>query len=368
MCVAGATHYYYTTYIYPLNKKFQTPKPYRYMKNYLILCFLFLLTFSVNAQDEDSIPTVSAESLQKLAPPTMTYEQLMGIFKPLRNIPEGTPLKELQEKEKKLRELRDNANYLLRYVVDPIKKKAAENRKIEKEAIEEQKKFNAKELEAKQAEQERREQKEALRNSKRKKDRQMFSRMEEDSTNQAEEETMQTSSEGSEGTAAARLETAEKELEKMRKETEPTEKLANIIRTEWAKLHTRIQTETDKAGEGAAKSFETLTLEQVYDVATKTPKMEIINYYKENLFYSKKPYQINCKSGAGATLLKGMVLEKGQNLQGCIGYISSLNKNEMYNLIIIQLTDGSIKAILWGKNNEPKTTESDYKAGVIAVF
>lgn len=340
------------------------------MKNHcIILFYLLILLFplAIIAQDADSIPTVSADSLQKIAPPKMSYEELMAIFKPLRNTPEGTPIKEMQEKEKKLRELRDNANHLLRYIVDPIKKKAAENRKIEKEAVEEQKKFNEKELAAKEAEQQRKEQMAAMRDSKRKRDRQMFSKMEEDSTATAEEET-NTTSEGSEGTAKARLETAEKELEKMRKETEPTEKLANIIRTEWAKLNTRIQTDTDKAGESAIKSFETLTLEQVYDVTTKQPNLETINYYKENLFYSKKPYTINCRSGAGATLLKGIELEKGQNLQGCIGYVSSLNKHAMYNFIIIKLTDGTIKAILWGKNNEKTSAEDNYKAGVIAVF
>jgi hypothetical protein len=343
------------------------------MKNYFYIILLFLSPFFAVAQDEetDSIPKVSADSLKKMAPPQMTYEQLMAVFTPLRNTPDGTPLKEMMEKEKKLRELRDNANYLLRYVVDPIKKKAAENRKLEKEAVEEQKKFNEKELEAKKAEQERREQIEAMRQSKKKRDRAMFAKIEQDSTDQAEngeEEKTDMTSEGSEGTAMARLESAEKELDKMRKETEPTEKLANIIRTEWAKLNTRIQTETDVAGESAIKSFEALPLEKVYDVATKTPNMETINYYKENLFYSKKPYTINCRSGAGATILKGASLKTGQNLQGCIGYISSLNKSEMYSLIIVKLADGTIKAILWGKNNQTANEHDKYKGGAIEVY
>ncbi len=319
------------------------------------------------SQMPDTVPTVKADSLKVLAPPPMTYEQLMAVFTPLRNTPEGTPLKEMQEKEKKLRDLRDKANYLLRYVVDPIKKKAAENKKLEKEAIEEQKKFNAEQLAAKEAEQQRREQMEAMRNSRKRRDRQMANQMENDSTAQAEEETS-TTSEGSEGTAMARLETAEKELEELRKKTEPTEKLANIIRTEWAKLNTRIQTETDKAGEEAMKSFEKLNLADVYDVDTKQPNMATIDYYKENLFYSKKPYQINCKGGAGATLLKGIALGTGQNIQGCIGYVSSLNKHLMYNLIMIKLADGSVKAVLWGKNNEKTTTEDQYKAGAVIVF
>lgn len=338
------------------------------MKNFVIFCTLFLLGLcqKTMAQVPDTVPVVKADSLKVLAPPTMTYEQLMAVFKPLRNTPEGTPIKEMQEKEKKLRELRDNANYLLRYVVDPIKKKAAENKKLEKEAVEEQKKFNAEQLAAKEAEQQRREQMEALRNSRKKRDREFLNKMEEDST--AQEETTNTTSEGSEGTAMARLESAEKELDKMRKETEPTEKLATIIRTEWAKLHTRIQVETDKAGEDAIKSFEKLTLDQVYNTQTKEPNMATIDYYKENLFYSKKPYNINCKGGAGANLLKGIALGTGQNIQGCIGYVSSLNRNEMYSLIIVKLTDGSVKAILWGKNNEKATAEDNYKAGAIVVF
>jgi hypothetical protein len=387
------------------------------MKKYLFILF-YLLCYSCNpifAQDTDTIPT---GKIPPMATPQMTYEELIAVFEPLKNTPETATIKQMQEQEKKLRELRDKSNYLVRYMADPIKKKAAENKKIEKEAINQQKKLNeaneAKNEEQREkaaAQEEATRQKQAalqaLKESKRKKDKALFDRMSADTVPQQTEENEQIDSGDAiaDSTKAAwgKLEVAEKELEKMKKELAPVEKLSNLIRTEWAKLDTRLQTQTDKAGADASKSFETLTLEQIYDPATKEVKMEVIDYYKENLFYSKKPYTINCKSGVGTNLLKDIDLIGGNNKkqvdpnlskeekaaqkkaeeeekkkndkenikqkqQGCIGYVSSLNKNNFYNLIIIKLTDGTVKAVLWGKNNETKPTEPDYKSGAMKVW
>lgn len=391
------------------------------MKNHLFILF-YLLCCNCNpifAQDTDTIP---AGKIPPMAAPQMTYEELMAVFEPLKNTPETATIKQMQEQEKKLRDLRDKSNYLVRYMVDPIKKKAAENKKIEKEAINQQKKLNeaneAKNEEQREkaaAQEEATRQKQAalqaLKESKRKKDKALFNRMSADTVPQQTEENEQIDSGDAiaDSTKAAwgKVDAAEKELEKMKKELAPVEKLSNLIRTAWAKLDTRLQTQTDKAGADASKSFETLTFEQIYNPTTKEVKMEVIDYYKENLFYSKKPYTINCNGGVGANLLKDIDLVGGndkkqadtnlnpnpnkeeqaaqkkaeeeakkkndkenikQKQQGCIGYVSSLNKNNFYNLIIIKLTDGTVKAILWGKNNEAKPTEPDYKAGAVKVW
>ncbi len=380
----------------------------------LFISLLLGFTFPMTAQDTDTIPT---GKIPPMAAPQMTYEELMAVFEPLKNIPEGASIRQMQEQEKKLRELRDKANYLVKYMVDPIKKKMAENRKMEKEAVNQQKKLNEANAAKDEAEKEAAAEREmaiqekqaaldALKNSKRKRDKALFNKMSSDSVPAQEESTEISSGDAvADSTKAAwgKVEAAEKELDEMRKKLAPVEKLSNIIRTAWAKLDTRLQTETDKAGADAIKSFETLTLEQVYDPVTKQVNQTTIDFYKENLFYSNKPYTINCKSGVGANLFKDLDQITGttnktateglskeeqaaqkkaaedekkknakenikQKQQGCIGYVSSLNKNEFYNLVVIKLTDGTVKAILWGKNNEKRPIDTEYKQGAVKVW
>ncbi len=67
-------------------------------------------------------------------------------------------------------------------------------------------------------------------------------------------------------------------------------------------------------------------------------------------------------------LIQGIPIDEKIKQQGCLGYVSSLNKNEMYNFVVIKLLDGTVYAILWGKNNEAATKEDEYKAGAIKVW
>jgi hypothetical protein len=348
------------------------------MKKIFFYFFLFMLCSTATFAQDDDDKTIADDgdgqektdsvATKKMPPPAMTYEQLFGEFQQLRNTPDGTPLKEMQSREKRLRELRDNANYLVRYMVDPLKAKAGEIQKLEAERAANQKEFAAQEEAYKRSQQSRTSMMDELRNSKSKRSQQALAELESDSTSgQTDSEDLEMKKSNAQA-ATGKLSQAEQEYAKMKKELAPKEKLAGLIRAEWAKLNNRILTQTETAGVDATKSFETLTLEQIYDVATKQPKLEVIQYFKDNLFYSKKPPQINCKSGAGANWLKGIPIDEKIKQQGCLGYVSSLNKNEMYNFVVIKLLDGTVYAILWGKNNEAATKEDEYKAGAIKVW
>lgn len=113
------------------------------------ILFLFLLQGTtllaqpegVLAPKERDVEEVPNDSIAPAVYVGMSYEELMVVFGRLKYT-ESDPVDSLRAKEKKLRQIRDMAWLLVRFMEDPIKKRIAEDRNKEAQRVQLQKVVN----------------------------------------------------------------------------------------------------------------------------------------------------------------------------------------------------------------------------------
>ncbi len=132
------------------------------------------------------------------------------------------------------------------------------------------------------------------------------------------------------------------------------------IRKSYGILENEIREIEEAKGKAAMHKFRHLVVDNIYDVASRRVNRELLDELKTNLFFAKDAPQILCEGGVGRILghLKGKI----EGAQGCRGYISSLSNSPEFNLIIMQLDDGTRLAVILDKN-----ADSD-SHGVLGVF
>lgn len=132
------------------------------------------------------------------------------------------------------------------------------------------------------------------------------------------------------------------------------------IRQSYSILENEIREIEEKRGKAAMHKFRHLVVDNIYDVKTRRVNREVLKELKENLFFSKEDPQILCQGGVGRIL--GDFVGKYDGAQGCRGYVSSLSNNPEFNLIIMELDDGTRLAVIIDKNADSGST------GALGVF
>ncbi len=394
------------------------------------------------APKEREIEDVPNDSVAPRVYLGMQYEELMAVFEQLKNYPDNAGLDFLRTREKKLRNLRDTAWLLLRFMEDPIQRKIAENKEKEayrvkllkevKQMESLQKEFNAErekrlkaldeliksseneentptsdeqdldkeeeqeeeddgwgELEEeetndknkakKTAEQKAKEKQEQERLKKEREKKKMEEKLKskqlkaQEKFIQREQEFLEQSQEDSLKMAdnlafmkdslaqfEAELKVSEDSVEIMRKNLKPVKNLAYEIRKEWVKIYYKLEDVTKPLGKEAEADFDALVTDflhfksdEVLKALNNPDVLDRIKTLKNNIFYSQKKPNIDCKGGIGV-FLNGLPEEEikavaggdvGTFLRtGCVGYTVGLGED--CNLVILKLPDEQIIAIL----------------------
>lgn len=195
----------------------------------------------------------------------------------------------------------------------------------------------------------------------------------------------------------------EDSTELLRQQLKPVKGLAFEIRKAWVKLNYLLVDKTDHLGKEAALDFEALIndfhnskYESVVKDFEDSGLIERVKTLRDNIFYSKKPPQLNCKGGIGNFMKYEIrqhtpdeqqkafqeelnkiwedigrsvwsLTEKNKSKSrevspaeyqsigrnaGCVGYILGLGDD--CNLVFLKLNDESKIAILCKKNKEEK--------------
>jgi hypothetical protein len=421
---------------------------FKYIYISIVFAFLFGLAAAsaqpkgALAPKEREIEDVPNDSVAPRIYLGMQYEELMAVFGQLKSYPENASLDFLRQREKKLRNLRDTAWLLVRFMEDPIQKKVAENKEKEAYRVKllkeiknmeaSQKEFNAdreKRLKAldeliksseeeedtatsntedvnkeeeeeddddgwgeleeeetssknkskKTAEQKAKEKQEQERlkkeqekkkleeklKSKQLKAQEKFIKREQEFLEQSQEDSLKMADnlsfmQDSLAQFEAELKASEDSVEIMRKNLKPVKNLAYEIRKEWVKIYYKLEDVTKPLGKEAAAEFDAIVTDFLhfkYDEVIKAldnpDVLDRIKTLKNNIFYSKKNPNIDCKGGIGV-FLNGLPEEEikavaggdiGTFLRtGCVGYTVGLG--EECNLVILKLPDEQIIAIL----------------------
>lgn len=182
----------------------------------------------------------------------------------------------------------------------------------------------------------------------------------------------------------AQLKTSEDSVEIMRKNLKPVKNLAYEIRKEWVKIYYKLEDITKTLGKEATADFDAIVTDFLhfkYDEVIKALNnpdvLDRIKTLKNNIFYSKRMPNIDCKGGIGV-FLNGLPEEEikavaggdvGTFLRtGCVGYTIGLG--EECNLVILKLPDEQIIAILRKKalkqEYDPNTRKMVVREGLNA--
>lgn len=111
-----------------------------------------------------------------------------------------------------------------------------------------------------------------------------------------------------------------------------------------------------KEGENVMKRFSSLTLEQVFNRQTQKVDTTLLAEIKENIFFSKKPYNVNCGASGIGGILKKLQKKDLNPKSACTGYVVSLGND--FNLMILKVLDKKeykIITIILDKNIESST-------------
>lgn len=158
----------------------------------------------------------------------------------------------------------------------------------------------------------------------------------------------------------AALKASEDSVEIMRKNLKPVKNLAYEIRKEWVKIYYKLEDMTKPLGKEAAADFDAIVTDFLHFKCDEVVKaldnpdvLDRIKTLKNNIFYSEKIPNIDCKGGIGV-FLNGLPEEEIKTVAGgdvgaflrtgCVGYTMGLG--EECNLVILKLPDEQIIAIL----------------------
>jgi len=124
-------------------------------------------------------------------------------------------------------------------------------------------------------------------------------------------------------------------------------KTSTIIRQSHAILRNDMEDIEAEKGNNAWRVFVRLDIKDIYDPVSSKLNKELIKELKENIFFTKKPFDIVCEKGGVGQFL-GNLSYTFDGKQPCKGYRVSLGT--VFNLLILKLEDGKTIGVVVDKN------------------
>lgn len=138
-----------------------------------------------------------------------------------------------------------------------------------------------------------------------------------------------------------------------------SEKLAFQIRQSSAVLKYDMTDQGEKIGIEAMDKFLKITVKDIFLDDGKKVNTELLDYFKKNLFYSRKPYNTNCERGIGRWL--GDLRKDIDRRLNCRGYAQGLGDDFLLWILKTESTNQTV-AVITDKNIDRKSY------GVIIVW